>query len=604
MKKDERDSILQLIDKSLKKIREGEILEGEIIRMFPGEVIVDIGFKSEARVSLSEFDNKDKLKIGDKFDFYLEKLIEGEGLVCLSKKNADTIRVWNDVTKSYYDKISIKGTIMKLVKGGCIVNVKGIEAFLPGSQLDVGEVKDMSKFVGETLDFRVIKFDKMKENIVLSRRILLEKELQQKAEVLWAEIKEEDVLEGKVKNIVDFGVFVDIGGIDGLVRIGDLGWGKITHPSEVLKIGDSVKVKVLQIDKEMKRVSIGIKQLMPYPWEDVEKKYPIASKVKGKITSLTDYGAFVELEPGVEGLIHISEMSWTRIRSPSEILTVGETVQVVVLDIDKAEEKISLGLRQTQPNPWEKIETNCPIGSIVTGVVKSFSNFGAFIELEDGIEGLLHISDLSWTEHIEHAGDVLKKRQQIKCKVLNIDSKSQRISLGLKQIEDDPLLTLKGSISSNVKGKIKEIVEKGIVVKIPVEKYKVEGFIPYSHLVQSSTQGKYNVGDELDIKLLEVDEERRRVILSEREYYESEGIEIETETTVTETAVTEIEVTPEVEVETEEKAKTEETETKTKAKVKKATKPKVKAKAKVKKTEAKTKKEVAVEKETEATEKE
>ncbi len=529
MKKDERELILQSIDKSLKRVKEGEIVEGEVIMTLPAEAIIDIGFKSEARVPLSEFDDLSELEVGKKFDFLLEKVVENEGLIFLSKRKADAIRVWKEIEKSYYDKISLKGKIIKLVKGGCIANIKGIEAFLPGSQIDVAEVRDMNKFVGETLDFRVIKFDKLKDNIVVSRKVILEKEFQKKAEILWAKIKEEDILEGEVKNIVDFGVFVDIGGIDGLIRIGDLSWGRITHPSEVLKVGDKVKVKVLQIDKEAKHVAIGIKQLMPYPWEDVEKKYPVDSKVKGRITSLTDYGAFVEIEPGVEGLIHISEMSWTRIRSPSEILTVGETVQVVVLDIDKAEEKISLGLRQTQPNPWGKVEENCPVGSIVTGVVKSFSNFGAFIELEDGIEGLLHISDLSWTEHIEHAGDVLKKRQQIKCKVLNIDPASQRISLGLKQLEKDPLLTLKESVSSSTKGKIKEIVDKGVVVKIPAGKHRVEGFIPYSHLMQSSTKGKYKIGDELDLKLLEVDEERRRVILSEREYYESEGVEEEIE---------------------------------------------------------------------------
>ncbi len=521
MKKDERELILQSIDKSLKRLKEGELVEGNIAVILPGEAIVDIGFKSEARISMSEFDDPSKLKIGEKFDFFLEKVVENEGLVFLSKKKADAIRMWRKVEKSYYDKITIEGKIIKLVKGGCIVNIKGMEAFLPGSQLDMIEVKDMSKFIGETLEFRVIKFDKLKENIVVSRKVILEEEFQKKAEVLWEQIKEEDILEGIVKNIADFGVFVDIGGIDGLVRIGDLSWGRITHPSEVLKVGDKVKVKVLQINKEDKHVSIGLKQLTPYPWEDVEKKYPIGSKVKGKITSLTDYGAFVELEPGVEGLIHISEMSWTRIRSPSEILTVGETVQAVVLDIDKPEEKISLGLRQTQPNPWEKAEEKYPVDSVVNGVVKSFSNFGAFIELENGIEGLLHISDLSWTEHTEHAGDVLKKRQQIKCKVLNVNSETQRLSLGLKQLEEDPLLILKESLASPVKGKIKEVVAQGFVVKIPAGKHRVEGFIPLSHLMQPEAKEKYKVGDELDLKLLEVDEERRRVILSEREYYES-----------------------------------------------------------------------------------
>ncbi|MDI6840341.1 MAG: 30S ribosomal protein S1 [bacterium] len=522
MGKKEKDEIFQLIDKTLLKVKEGEIVEGELVRLSAREAIVDIGLKSEGLIPLSEFDNPAELKVGDKFEVLVEGIEGDEGFVILSKKKADSLRVWERIEESYKNGIAIEGKIIKAVKGGCIADLGGVEGFIPGSQLDIEEVKDMDKFVGETVKFRVVKLDKSKGNIVLSRKIILEKELMKKREEFWNKVEEGSVLKGVVKNITAFGVFVDIGGVDGLVHISDLSWGRITHPSEVLQVGDKVDVKVINVDRENQRLALGIKQLTPYPWDGVEERYPIGSKVKGKITSLTEYGAFVELEPGIEGLIHISEMSWTqRIRSPADIVAVGDTVHVVVLNIDKAQEKISLGLRQTQPNPWEKVKENYPEGSIVTGTVKSFSNFGAFIELKDGIEGLLHVKDLDWTEHIEHPSDVLKRRQKIKCKVLAVDSENQRIALGLKQMEKDPLIILKESINEPVKGKIKEIIaDKGVVVKFNVKKAKVEGFVPFSHLTKSKlkkTKDTYKIGEELNLKVLEVDEERRRVILSEKE---------------------------------------------------------------------------------------
>jgi small subunit ribosomal protein S1 len=525
MVKEDKEAILEMIDESLQKRKEGSIMEGKVVGISPAEAFIDIGCKSDGSVSLSEFDDPSSIKVGDKFEFLLEKVVEDEGLLFLSKRKADSLRVWDEIKKSYESKAPVEARVLKLVKGGCIVSVQSIEAFLPGSQIDTMEVRDMSKLIGETMSVRVTKFDRLRSNVVVSRKAILEQELRKKREELWDTVKEGEVLEGVVKSIVDFGAFIDVGGIDGLAHIADLSWGRVTHPSQVLRVGDKVESKILGVDKEEGHLTLGIKQLTPSPWENVEENYPINSRVKGKVTSLTDYGAFVELESGIEGLIHISEMSWTRIHSPSDILSVGDTVEVVVLNVDRLEEKISLGLRQTQPNPWEQVAEKYPIDSVVTGTVKSFSKFGAFIELGDRIEGLLHVSDLSWTEHVEHPGDVLRKKQQVDCKVLNLDVGNQRIALGLKQMETDPLTTLSDSIATSLKGKVKEIVEKGVIVKLQVGKYKVEGFVPSSHLVRplgKNVKDGYEIGEDLDLKLLEADGQRRRVILSEKEYFESE----------------------------------------------------------------------------------
>lgn len=525
MKKSEREEVLKLIDDSLAKVKEGDIVQGEIVRLSHREAIVDVGMKSEGVISLSEFDDPSELKIGDKFEVLLESMEADEGVVLLSKSKADSLRIWERIEESYKKGTTVEGKISKLVKGGFIVNIKGIEAFLPGSQLDVFEVKDTENLIGQTMTFRAIKVDKLRNNIVLSRKVILEEELRKKRAEFWETVEEEQVLEGVVKNITDFGVFVDVGGVDGLVHITDLSWGRTTHPSEVVRVGDKLKVKVLSIDMEQKHVALGVKQLTPYPWENIEKRLVVSSEIKGKVTSLTDYGAFVELEPGVEGLIHISEMSWTqRIHHPSQILAVGDTVHAVVLNVDTAQEKISLSLRQTQPNPWEKAKENYPEGTTVTGIVKSFSAFGAFVELEDGIEGLLHIRDIAWAKHIDHPSDILKKRQRIKCKVLSVDPENQRLSLGLKQLKDDPLIGLKEAFDTPIKAKIKEIVERGIVVKFEVAKETVDGFVPFSHLAKPNLKNikdKYEIGEEINLTLLEVDEERRKIILSEKEYISS-----------------------------------------------------------------------------------
>jgi small subunit ribosomal protein S1 len=342
---------------------------------------------------------------------------------------------------------------------------------------------------------------------------------------VWNTVKEGQVIEGEVKTITDFGIFVDIGGVDGLVHIADLSWGRIEHPSEVVKVGEKIKVKVLGVDKEEGHLTLGVRQLTASPWETVEERYYVGKKVKGKVTSLTEYGAFVELEPGIEGLIHISEMSWTHIKSPTEILSVGEEVEVVVLTIDKEEEKISLGLRQTKPNPWKKIEKKYSVGSIVEGVVKSFTKFAVFVELEEGVEGILQVEDLSWDEYIEHPGDVLTKRQKIKCKILEMDGNNQKLRLGVKQLEKDPLLVLKENMEGKVRGRIKEIVAKGVIVKVIVGRHKVQGFVPFSHLVRQvkrKIEEKYKIGEEITLLPLQVDEVRRKVVLSEKNYYERE----------------------------------------------------------------------------------
>ncbi|MBI4722160.1 MAG: 30S ribosomal protein S1 [Candidatus Stahlbacteria bacterium] len=524
MERSEKDAILQLIEESLERVVEGSIVEGKVVGISVAEAFIDIGCKSEGSVYLSEFDDPSAIKLGDRYDFYLERIIEDEGLIFLSKRKADLLRVWDDIKKSYEEKVPLEAKVIKPVRGGCIVLIKGLEAFLPGSQIDIVEVRDMSKLVGQVVSVRVTKFDRLRTNVIVSRRALLEEEWHKKKDEIWDSVKEGEIIDGVVKNVVDFGAFVDIGGVDGLVHIVDLAWGRITHPSELLRIGDKVKVKVLGIDKAEGHLTLGIKQLSPSPWEGVEERYPVSSLIKGKITSITDYGAFIELEPGIEGLIHISEMSWTHVHSPSDILAVGDTIQVVVLNVNREEEKVALSLRQTLPNPWERISEKYAPGSIVSGTVKGFSKFGAFIELEEGIEGLLHIGDLSWTEHFDHPGDILRKRQQIKCKILNVDIQNRRITLSLKEMEDNPIIALKEAVLTNVKGgKVKEIVDKGLIAKFLIGKHRMEGFVPSNHLLKSKAQ--YEIGEEINLNLLEVDEERKRIILSEKEYSESEAKE-------------------------------------------------------------------------------
>jgi small subunit ribosomal protein S1 len=522
---EEKEEIMNLIDKSLEKLKEGSIVEGKVVGILGNEVFVNIGAKSEGTVKIEEFGSEEDVKIGQEYSFFLEKIIEEEGIVILSKKKADFIKVWDDIERSCSEKIPLRGRVKKIVKGGVLVDISGVEGFLPLSHLDIKKVENVEKFLNQEIEVRVTKFNQVKNAIVVSRRLVIEDELRRKKEEVWNTIKEGQIIEGEVKTITDFGIFVDIGGVDGLVHIADLSWGRIDHPSEVVKIGEKIKVKVLGVDKEEGHLTLGVRQLTPSPWETVEERYYVGKRVRGKVTSLTEYGAFVELEPGIEGLIHISEMSWTHIKTPLEILKVGETVEVVVLKIDKEEEKISLGLRQTKPNPWKKVAKKYSIGSIVEGVVKSFTKFAVFVELEEGVEGILQVEDLSWDEYIEHPGDVLTKRQKIKCKILEIDPDAQKLRLGVKQLEKDPFIVLKENMEERVRGRIKEIVSKGVIVKVIVGKHKVQGIVPFSHLVRQvkrRIEEKYKIGEEIILLPLQVDERRRKAVFSEKNYYERE----------------------------------------------------------------------------------
>jgi small subunit ribosomal protein S1 len=411
-----------------------------------------------------------------------------------------------------------------------IVDLLGVDAFLPGSQIDLHPVKDMDKLVSSNFRFKIIKLNWKRRNIVVSRRTILEEEREEARAQLLKELEVGQVREGVVKNITDFGAFVDLGGVDGLLHITDMSWGRVIHPSELVAIGDKIKTKVIGIDHEKMRVSLGMKQLTEYPWENIEKKYPVGSKVRGKVVSITDYGAFVELEKGVEGLIHISEMAWTRrIHHPSQVVAIGDVLEAVVLTTDKENERISLGLKQTVPDPWETLEERYPVGTVLTGKVRTITNFGAFVEIEDGIDGLVHISDMSWTRRINHPSEVVKKGEKVDVVVLAIDKENRRISLGMKQAKKDPLeeFTEEHEIGKEMTGKIEELLEQGLIVELEGD---VRGFVPFSHLVRegmSVPADKYGVGEELSLVLIEVNTDSRRVVLSEKAYYQPKGTTVE-----------------------------------------------------------------------------
>ncbi len=517
-----KEDLLASVDKYLRKISEGEIVDGKIVKITEKEVIVDIGYKAEGVVPITEF-KEEELKEGNEIKVFIERIEPETGIPVLSKERADQMIVWDKIEKAFAEGTPVEGRVIKIVKGGAIVDIDGVRAFMPGSHADIKPVTDLNKLIGEKFRFKVIKANRAQRNIIVSRRELLEEEAQKKAKEILEKIEPGQVWEGTVKTITDFGVFVDLGGLEGLIHISDLSWGRVTHPSEVVQVGDKVKVKVKEVDKESKRVTLSIKDLQEYPWKNVDKKYPVGSKVKGKVVSIVDYGVFVELEPGVEGLIHISELSWGEIKHPSQAVKVGDEVEVVVLNVDKENEKIALSLKRTLPDPWETVDKEFPVGSVVKGKVKNFTNFGAFITLKDGVDGLLHIKDMSWTKKIEHPSDILKRGEIIQCKVLEVDKENRRISLGLKQLKEDPLKEFqrKHPIGDLVKGRIKGIHNKGVIIEFP-DVPEVEGFVPYSHLVEKARKihTKYSIGDILNLKVIEINEKRRSVILSETGYYE------------------------------------------------------------------------------------
>ncbi|MCD4776688.1 MAG: 30S ribosomal protein S1 [Candidatus Aegiribacteria sp.] len=510
------------------QIKPGAIVTGKLLRRVGNEVIVDINYKSEGVIPMNEFGKDEEIVPGEPVDVLIENLEDQDGRVSVSKEKAHFHLVWKDIKDAYDTGSEIKGTIVRRIKGGLKVKIMGVEAFLPGSQVALRQVPNLEQFLGNDYYFRVIKLNKRRRNIVVSRRQVLEEARAEQKETLIKELAEEQVHVGIVKNITDFGAFVDLGGIDGLLHITDMSWGRVRHPSHLFAIGDEIEVKILKFDRERERISLGYKQLQPFPWDGVAKSYPIDSIIKGKVASITDYGAFVELEPGVEGLVHISEMSWTKhIRHPSRVLDVGNEIEVMVLNVDEEEKKISLGLKQTLDNPWDSIEERYPVGTEIEGKIRNLTSFGAFIEIEEGIDGLVHISDMSWTRRINHPSDLLKKGDSLKVVVLNIDVENNRISLGLKQTQENPWNSMEDRypVGKDAKGEVVQLLDRGVVVRL--DDY-IEGFVPQSQLGWEDLDDPSDVilvGDELPLRVIELEPSSRRIVLSVRSYFNGRPME-------------------------------------------------------------------------------
>ncbi len=474
-----------IYEESFRDIVEGDIVKGTILEVREDVVLVDIGYKSEGLIPLREFRSpvgEVTAKVGDVVDVYLEQREDSDGLIVLSREKAEKIKIWEELSQVYDKGAPITGTILGRTKGGLIVDI-GVRAFLPGSQVDLRPVRDLDKLIGKAFPMKIIKLNQKRGNIVLSRRELLEEERKHLKEETLATLAEGKRIKGKIKNITEYGAFVDLGGLDGLLHITDMSWGRIGHPSELFQVGDEIEVVVLKFDRANERVSLGYKQRLPDPWEAVEQRYPVGSKLKGKVVSMTDYGAFVELEEGVEGLVHISEMSWTqRVKHPSKVVAIGDQVEVVVLDVDRANKRISLGMRQAEPNPWNFIEERYPVGTRVEGRVRNLADFGAFVELEEGIDGLIHISDMSWTKRVRHPSEILRKGEKIEAIVLHVDKTNHRISLGLKQIQQDPwqaAVPEKYRVGMDVQGKVTRTTDFGAFVEL---EDGVEGLLHVSEL--------------------------------------------------------------------------------------------------------------------------
>lgn len=510
------------------ELTEGEIVKGRVVSINEKDVTIDVGLKSEGIVPLMEFKDPASVKVGEEIEVFLESIEDKMGQLILSKRKADTMRVWEKIYESLEKGTIISGKITTRVKGGMTVSLGGVEAFLPGSQIDVKPVRDFDILVGQTMDFRVVKINPLTQNIVVSHKVIIEQEYEARRKEMLSNIKVGMVLEGTVKNITDFGIFVDLGGLDGLVHITDITWGRISHPSEAVKLDDPIKVVVIGYDEAKQRVSLGMKQLTPRPWDSIEEKFTPGTRVKGKVVSIADYGVFIEIEKGIEGLVHISEMSWTQhIKHPSQFVTMGQEVECVILNIIKEDQKLSLSMKQIEEDPWIKIAEKYAPGTVHKGIVRSLVDFGVFIELEPGVDGLIHISDLSWTKKIRHPGELVKKGDEIDVKVLKVDTKARRIALGHKQITDDPWNTFETvyTVGTEQKAKITQIIEKGVIVELPMG---VDGFVPASHLLQGGVRdinASFKIGDELPLKVIEFDKENRRIILSALEYFKGKSKE-------------------------------------------------------------------------------
>lgn len=507
----------KLSESTVQNIKEDELVRGRIIVLTKDEVHVDIGFKSVGIIARNELINSDTFNIGDEIDVYIEKIEDSTGKLILSRKRADFMKTWEDILNLHNKQEVTQVKILRRIKGGMVVDLLGIEAFLPGSQIDVRPIRDFDGWVGKTIDVKVVKVNHPNENVVVSHKILLEEQLAEQRTSIISKLEKGLVLEGTVKAVADFGVFVDLGGVDGLVHITDLSWGRVTHPSELLELDQVVKVVILDFDEAKKRISLGMKQLTSHPWDTIGEKYDINTKVAGKVVSLTDYGAFIEIEKGVEGLIHISEMSWTQhVKHPSQVVSMGQIVEAVVLNIDKDNKKLALGMKQLEPDPWQDLMKKYPLNSQHKGIVRNLTNFGVFLELEPGVDGLVHISDLSWTKKIRHPGEFVKKGDTIDVVVLGIDAEQRRIALGHKQIEENPwdAFEQKYKIGAETEAKIERIIEKGVIVELPDG---VDGFVPVSQLSFAPVKNIsefFRIGDALPLKVVEFDKESKKIVLS------------------------------------------------------------------------------------------
>jgi small subunit ribosomal protein S1 len=513
------EALMDMYEESFKRFQEGEVVVGKIISVDKDYVLVDIGYKSEGQIRIREFIDEDgniTAKVGDSVEVMVEWWDEDDEVVVLSKEKAAKVKVWEDIKKAYDDNGIINGTIESRVKGGFSVDI-GVQAFLPGSQADLRPIRNLDEMVGQTLPFKILKYNRKRSNIVLSRRVILEQEREQQRNDTLSSIQENKVVEGIVKNITEYGVFVDLGGVDGLLHITDISWGRVKHPSELFSVGDKVTLKILNLDLERERVSLGMKQLTEDPWASASEKYPVGSRITGKVVSLTDYGAFVELEEGIEGLIHVSEMSWTRkIRHPSKVVSVGEEVSAVVLDIKPESRRISLGMKQVVPNPWDVISEKYPVGTTIEGKIKNITDFGLFIGIDEGIDGLVHISDVSWTKRIKHPSELYKKGDVVQAIVLDIDKNNERFSLGIKQLQADPWETVseRYEVGKEITGTVTNITDFGVFVEL---EEGIEGLVHVSEISKEKVKtpvGKFEMGDVITAKVMNINSDERRIGLS------------------------------------------------------------------------------------------
>ena len=516
---DEMENFMDMYEESFKRFQEGEVVTGRIISVDKDYVSVDIGYKSEGQIRIHEFmdENGDiAAKVGDKVEVMVERWDDEEEVVVLSKEKAASVKVWEEIKNAYDEEGVVTGVIVNRVKGGFSVDI-GVQAFLPGSQADLRPIRNLDDMVGKTFKFKILKYNRKRSNIVLSRRALLENERESKRTATLKSIREGKVVEGIVKNITEYGVFVDLGGVDGLLHITDISWGRVKHPSELFSVADQIKVKILNLDIEKERVSLGMKQLTEDPWLTATEKYPVGSRITGRAVSLTDYGAFVELEEGIEGLIHVSEMSWTRkVRHPSKVVSIGEEVEAIVLDIKPESRRISLGMKQVAPNPWDVISEKYPVGTTIEGKIKNITDFGLFIGIDEGIDGLIHISDISWTKRIKHPSELYKKGETVQAIVLDIDKATERFSLGIKQMQPDPWQTVaqRYAVGKEITGTVTNITDFGVFVEL---EEGIEGLVHVSEIAKEKLKtpvGQFNVGDMITAKVMNINSEERRIGLS------------------------------------------------------------------------------------------